>query len=89
MHIIVDFFFASFPSPSFYIVDFLLLLLGMSNSLRPGGLQHTRLPCPSLSPRVFSTHVHWVSNTTQPSHPRRPLILLPSIFQTKFDMTQM
>ena len=26
----------------------------MSDSLRPHGLQHTRLPCPSLSPRVFS-----------------------------------
>ena len=26
----------------------------MSNSLWPYGLQHTRLPCPSLSPRVFS-----------------------------------
>ena len=26
----------------------------MSNSLRPHGLQHARLPCPSLSPRVSS-----------------------------------
>ena len=26
----------------------------MSNSLRPHGLQHPRLPCPSLSPRVCS-----------------------------------
>ena len=26
----------------------------MSNSLRPHGLQHTRFPCPSLSPRVCS-----------------------------------
>ena len=26
----------------------------MSNSLRPHGLQHTRLPCPSLSPGVCS-----------------------------------
>ena len=26
----------------------------MSNSLQPHGLQHTRLPCPSLSPRVYS-----------------------------------
>ena len=41
----------------------------MSDSLGPHGLQHTRLPCPSPSPRVYSTHVHWVSNTTQPSHP--------------------
>ena len=27
----------------------------MSNSLRPHGLQHTRLPCPSPSPRVCSS----------------------------------
>ena len=26
----------------------------MSDSLRPYGLQHARLPCPSLSPRVYS-----------------------------------
>ena len=26
----------------------------MSNSLQPHGLQHTRLPCPSLSPRACS-----------------------------------
>ena len=26
----------------------------MSDSLRPHGLQHTRLPCPSLSPRTCS-----------------------------------
>ena len=35
----------------------LLLLVScqdMSNSLRPHGLQHTRFPCPSLSPRVCS-----------------------------------
>ena len=33
------------------------------------GLQHARLPSPSLSPRVCSTHVHWVSDAIQPSHP--------------------
>ena len=26
------------------------------------------------------THVHWVSDTIQPSHPLRPLLLLPSVF---------
>ena len=26
----------------------------MSDSLQPNGLQHTRLPCPLLSPRVYS-----------------------------------
>ena len=29
-------------------------LSGMSNSLRPHGLQHTRLPCPSPTPRAYS-----------------------------------
>ena len=30
----------------------------MSDSLRPQGLQHTRLPCPSPTPGAYSTHVH-------------------------------
>ena len=34
----------------------------MSNSLQPHGLQHARLPCPSLSPRVCSNHACWVSD---------------------------
>ena len=37
--------------------DILLLLFShsiVSNSLQPHGLQHARLPCPSLSPRVCS-----------------------------------
>ena len=37
--------------------EWVLLLFScsaMSDSLRPHGLQHTRLPCPSLSPRVCS-----------------------------------
>ena len=46
----------------------------MSNSLWPCGLQHTRLPCPSLSPEFAQTHIHWVSDAIQPSHP----LLLPS-----------
>ena len=31
----------------------------MSNSLQPYGLQHARLPCPSLSPKCGSTYLHW------------------------------
>ena len=31
----------------------------VSDSLRPQGLQHARLPCPSLSPRVCSTPLSW------------------------------
>ena len=41
----------------------------MSDSLWPHGLQHTRPPCPSPTPRVYSTHVHWVGDAIQPSHP--------------------
>ena len=33
------------------------------DSLRPNGLQHARPPCPS------PTHVHWVGDAVQPSHP--------------------
>ena len=46
----------------------------ISNSLRPHGLQHARLPCPSPTPRDHSTHVHRVSDAIQPSH----LLLSPS-----------
>ena len=53
----------------------------MSNSLQLEGLQHTRLPCPSLSPGVYS-------NSCPLSHSRHPtisssvvpLLLMPSIF---------
>ena len=41
----------------------------MSDSLRPHGLQPTRPPCPSPTPRVAQTHVHRVSDAIQPSHP--------------------
>ena len=42
----------------------------MFDSLWPHGLQHTRLPCPSLYLLEFAqTHVHWVTDAIQPSHP--------------------
>ena len=41
----------------------------VSDSLQSHGLQHTRLPCPSPSPRLCSTHVHSDSDTIEPSHP--------------------
>ena len=41
----------------------------MSNSLQPHGLQYARLPCPSPIPKLTQTHVHWVGNAIQPSHP--------------------
>ena len=41
----------------------------MSGSLRRYGLQHARLPCPSLSPELAQTHVHRLDDAIQPSHP--------------------
>ena len=35
----------------------------------PHGLQHTRLPCPSPTPRDIETYVHQVSDAIQPPHP--------------------
>ena len=40
-----------------------------SNSLRPHGLHHTRVPCPSPILELTQTHVHQVSDAIQPSHP--------------------
>ena len=39
----------------------------------PGFLVHHQLP------EFVPTHVHWVSDANQPSHPLLPLLLLPSI----------
>ena len=50
----------------------LLLLFshpGMSNSLRPHRLQHTRPLCPSPSPEVCQVHIHCIGDAIQPSHP--------------------
>jgi len=41
----------------------------MSDYFWPHGLQYTSLPCPSLSPGFAQTHVHWVGDAIQPSHP--------------------
>ena len=38
----------------------------VSDSLWRHGLQHTRLPCPSPTPRAYSD---WVGYAIQPSHP--------------------
>ena len=40
-----------------------------TSPLRPHGLQHARLPCSSPYPGFSQTHVHWVNDTIQPSHP--------------------
>ena len=53
----------------------------VSNSLQPHGLQHTRLPCTSLSPRACSNSCpmsQWCHPTISSSV--LPLLLLPSIF---------
>ena len=52
----------------------------MSDSLQPHGLQHARLPCPSLSPGVCSNSC---TESVIPSNHLilfHPLLLLPSIF---------
>ena len=41
----------------------------MSNSLQAHGLQHARLSCPSPTLEFTQTHVHWVGDAIQPSHP--------------------
>ena len=42
----------------------------MSHSLWSHGLQHARPPCPSQTSGFTQTHVHWVGDVIQPSHPR-------------------
>ena len=39
------------------------------DSLCPREQQHARLPCPSPTPEFTQTHVHWVGDAIQPSHP--------------------
>ena len=51
----------------------------MSDSLQPCELQHTRLPCSSLSPGVWSNS-YPLSQPTNHLILCRPLLLLPSIF---------
>ena len=41
----------------------------MFDSLWSHELQHARPPCPSPTPGVYQTHVCWVGDAIQPSHP--------------------
>ena len=52
----------------------------VSNSLQAHGLQHTRSPCPSLTPRVYSNSS--IELVMPPNHLILccPLLLLPAIF---------
>ena len=54
----------------------------VSDSLRPHGLQHARLPCPSSFPEFSQIHVHCVCDAIQPSCP----LLSPS--PPAFDLSQ-
>ena len=50
------------PNPVWLILMIYLLWFScsvMSHSLRPQGLQPTRLPCPLALPEFAQTHVHW------------------------------
>ena len=75
---------AEFPLPGLFSLCLLLLLFSCSvtsSSLQPHELQHVRLPCPSLSPRVCSNSCP----LSQWCHSNRlilcrPLLLLPSVF---------
>ena len=40
-----------------------------SNSLQPHESQHTRPPCPGKLLEFTQTHVHWIGDTIQLSHP--------------------
>ena len=48
----------------------------MSDCLQPHGLQHARLLCPSPTPELAQTKVHWVRDVIL----CHPLFLLPSLF---------
>ena len=44
----------------------------VSDSLQPHELQHARPPCPSETPEFTQTHVDWIDDAIQPSHPLSP-----------------
>ena len=52
----------------------------MSNSMRPHGLQHARLPVLHYLPEFAQTHAYSVTDVIQPSHSLLPSSPLPSIF---------
>ena len=57
----------------------------MFDYLWPYELKHARPPCPSPTPGFTQTHVHWVGDAIQPSHP----VLSPSPpFPTLLSLSQ-
>ena len=55
------------PTPQFSSVQFSCSVV--SDSLRPHESQHPGLPVHHQLPEFTQTHVHWVSDAIQPSHP--------------------
>ena len=51
---------------------FVIQLLSVSDSLWSHGLQHTRFPILHYVPDFAQTHVHWVNDAIQSSHPLSP-----------------
>ena len=66
----------------------------VSNSLQPVDCSSPGLPVHHQLPEFIQTHVHWVSNVIQPSHPLSPLLLPPYLFSNEsasgsFQMSQL
>ena len=75
-----------FPSPKIVVV--VVQCSVVSDSLQPHGLQHTRLPCPSPSPRACSNSclLSWwyhptISSSVSPSLPALSLSQHQGLFQ--------
>ena len=65
----------------------LLLLFSLSvvsDYLQPHALQHARFPVFHYLPKLPQTHVHWVNDVTQSSHPLSP----PSSLALNFSQHQ-
>ena len=56
-----------FPLKAFSSVQFSHSVV--SDSLRPHESQHARPPCHHQLPESIQTHLHWISDVIQPSHP--------------------
>ena len=61
-----------FFSVVFFFFIVVIQLLSCAQLFVTQWTRHTRLPCPSLSPRVCSNTRPWVNGITQPFHPLLP-----------------
>ena len=75
---------SAFSKPSLYIWKFSVQFSHsvVFNSLRTHGLQHARPPSPYQLLEFTQTHVHWVGDAIQPSHP------LSSLSPNTFNLSQ-